>query len=157
MEPTKKLSPAIVAIIVIVLIGAIAAAMAALNNNEAAAPVPSGSTTQPSTNEQSTTPATSEYKDGTYAATGAYSTPGGRETIGLEVTLADGVVQDATLTQNAMTGEAKEYQARFASGYKSQVVGKSIDEISLSRVAGSSLTSAGFNDALDQIKDDAAA
>lgn len=156
MEPAKKLNPAIIAIIVIVLLGAIAAAVAVLNNNEAAAPVPSESTTQPSTDEQSAAPTSSEYKDGTYTATGAYSTPGGRETVGVEVTLLNGTVQDVTLTQNAMTGQAKEFQARFASGYKSQVVGKSIDEISLSRVAGSSLTSVGFNNALDQIKDDAA-
>jgi hypothetical protein len=37
------------------------------------------------------------------------------------------------------------------------VVGKSVDEVSLSRVAGSSLTSLGFNNALTQIKEDAKA
>ena len=38
-----------------------------------------------------------------------------------------------------------------------EVVGKSIDEISVSRVAGSSLTSGGFNHAIETIKAEAAA
>lgn len=158
MEPTKKLNPAVTAVIVVVLLGIIAAAVVALNNNkEATAPVTSESTTEPSTSNQPSATTGAQYKDGTYEATGSYATPGGQETIGLEVTLAGGTVQDVTLTQQGKTGEAKEYQARFASGYKDQVVGKPIGDISLSRVAGSSLTSAGFNNALDQIKDDAAA
>lgn len=157
MESARKPNPAVVAVIVIVLIGAIAAAVAALNNNqEATAPVTSNSPNS-STGQKTPSSTAGQYKDGTYSATGSYSTPGGRESIGLEVTITGGTVQDTKLTQQGMTGEAKEYQARFASGYKTEVVGKSIDEISLSRVAGSSLTSAGFNNALDQIKRDAAA
>jgi uncharacterized protein with FMN-binding domain len=158
MEPMKKLNPAVTAIIVIVLIAIAAAAVVALNNSQkAAAPVTSDSTSPSSNQSQAPSPTASQYKDGTYSATGSYSTPGGRESIELEVTLTGGTVQDTKLTQKGMTGEAKEYQARFASGYKTEVIGKSIDEISLSRVAGSSLTSAGFNNALDQIKRDAAA
>jgi hypothetical protein len=157
MEPMKKLNPAVTAIIVIVLIALAAAAVVALNNSQkAAAPVTSDST-NPSSSQPQPPSSSSQYKDGTYSATGSYSTPGGRESIDLEVTLTGGTVQDTKLTQKGMTGEAKEYQARFASGYKTEVIGKSIDEISLSRVAGSSLTSIGFNDALDQIKRDAAA
>jgi uncharacterized protein with FMN-binding domain len=158
MEPMKKLNPAVTAIIVIVLIAIAAAAVVALNNSQkAAAPVTSDSTSPSSNQSQAPSPTASQYKDGTYSATGSYSTPGGRESIELEVTLTGGTVQDTKLTQKGMTGEAKEYQARFASGYKTEVIGKSIDEVSLSRVAGSSLTSAGFNNALDQIKRDAAA
>lgn len=159
MESSKKLSPAIVAIIVVVLIGLGTAAVIALNNKEATTPSTSQSAETPSTSQPTGPSATSnsQYKDGTYTATGSYLTPGGEESIDLQVTLAGNTVQSIELTQNAKTNEAKEYQARFASGYKSMVVGKSIDEISLSRVAGSSLTSAGFNDAIDQIKDDAAA
>jgi hypothetical protein len=36
------------------------------------------------------------------------------------------------------------------------VVGQDIDQISVSRVAGSSLTSGGFNQAIDTIKSEAA-
>jgi cytoskeletal protein RodZ len=159
MEPSKKLSPAIVGIIVVVLIGLGTAGVIALNNNKEATPQTAQSTETSGTNQPATpsTTTSSQYKDGTYAATGSYATPGGQESVDLEVKLMGDTVQSIELTQNAITGEAKDYQARFASGYKSMVVGKSIDEISLSRVAGSSLTSAGFNDAIDQIKNDAAA
>lgn len=156
MESSKKLSPAIVAIIVVVLIGLGTAAVVVLNN-EAVTPKTAAET--PSTNQSAmpSTTTSSQYKDGTYTATGSYATPGGKESVDLEVKLVGDIVQSIELTQNAITGEAKDYQARFASGYKSMVVGKSIDKVSLSRVAGSSLTSNGFNDAINQIKDDAAA
>ncbi|WP_447589312.1 hypothetical protein [Microbacterium lacticum] len=42
-------------------------------------------------------------------------------------------------------------------GIAGEVVGKDIDDVSVSRVAGSSLTSGGFNDALETIKADARA
>lgn len=158
MEQPKKISPAIAAIIVIVLIGIAAATAVAMNNTPKAstpvttsesAPAPASTKTSDSTNNG--------YKDGTYSATGDYSAPGGRESIELTVTLSDGVISSSTLVENAKSGEAKEYQAKFASGYKALVVGKKVGEVSLSRVAGSSLTSNGFNDALEQIKTDAAA
>lgn len=158
MESPKKLNPAIVAIIVVVLIGLGTVGVFALNSNKET--TPTSESTGTSSASQPATPSTatnSQYKDGTYTATGSYATPGGKESIDLEVRLVNDTVQSVELTQKAMTGEAKEYQARFASGYKSVVVGKSIDEVSLSRVAGSSLTSTGFNNAIDQIKNDAAA
>lgn len=100
---------------------------------------------------------TGNYKDGTYNATGSYRTPGGQESIGVKVTLTSGVISDISVTQNASGGEAEEYQDAFVSDYKSQVVGKKIDEVSLSRVAGSSLTPNGFNSAITAIKTDAEA
>ncbi|KXK09170.1 MAG: hypothetical protein UZ21_OP11001000228 [Microgenomates bacterium OLB22] len=48
-------------------------------------------------------------------------------------------------------------QGLFAEGYKTQVVGKSIDELKLDVVNGSSLTPKGFEDALQKIKTEAAA
>ncbi|MHD0330680.1 hypothetical protein ACY18M_17150, partial [Proteus mirabilis] len=59
--------------------------------------------------------------------------------------------------QQGQRGESREYQAKFASGFKTLVVGKKIDEVSLSRVAGSSLTSGGFNAALADIESQAKA
>ena len=97
------------------------------------------------------------YKNGTYKATGSYNSPGGRESIKLALTIADGKVSDSTVTSEAKNPTAKSYQADFISGYKTQVVGKSVDEIKLDSVAGSSLTPDGFEDALEQIKQDAAA
>jgi uncharacterized protein with FMN-binding domain len=95
------------------------------------------------------------YKDGTYTATGDYSSPGGHEEITVRLTIDDNTVTATSATSNASGGEAREYQNAFISGYKKLVIGKNIDDLDLSRVSGSSLTSQGFNDALEQIKSQA--
>jgi len=73
------------------------------------------------------------------------------------VTLAEGVIEDVEVVGNPTRPESEEYQGKFIGGISDEVVGKSIDEINVSRVAGSSLTSGGFNQAIEQIKTDAAA
>lgn len=95
------------------------------------------------------------YKDGTYTEDGNYSSPGGPETITVKLTLAKNVVTAVTVTPHATSGNAKQYQTDFAGGISDAVVGKKIDTLSVSRVAGSSLTSTGFNAALKAIKADA--
>lgn len=97
------------------------------------------------------------FKDGTYTATGSYQTPGGQESIDLTVTLSGNTITDAKVVQNASGGEAAEYQSKFASGYRSLVVGKKITDVSLTRVAGSSLTPVGFNNAISDIENQAKA
>lgn len=153
-----KLHPGIAALIVIVFIGIVTSVVVVVQNNQNDTPNESA-TTQSSDNSSQNTGNTSSdvssYKDGTYSATGSYVSPGGRESIELTVTIKDGVITSTELKQNANDGDAKQYQAAFAGGYKDLVVGKKVDEVKLSRVAGSSLTSNGFNDALDQIKEDA--
>ena len=151
---------ALIAVVVIVLLAAAATAAIVLTNNnsstntsttsETASDLPTNAPASESNGES--TPANATFTNGTYSSTGSYQTPGGTETIGVKVTLTDGVVTDAQITKQGMTGEAKEYQAAFESGYKSQVVGKKISEVSLNRVAGSSLTSKGFNDAINDIE-----
>lgn len=96
-----------------------------------------------------------DYKDGTYTATGNYSSPGGNENITVTVTLKGGVIIDTSTVAGATDLDSKEYQEEFISGYQSLVVGKNISSVSLSRVSGSSLTSEGFNNALSQIKSQA--
>jgi uncharacterized protein with FMN-binding domain len=123
-------------------------AIAPAGNSSATA---GGSTTSGATASTSS----ASYKDGTYTASGSYQTPGGQESIGLTVAVKNGVVTETSLQQNGNNNDTREYQADFASGYQSKVVGKALDSISLSRVSGSSLTSQGFNDALDQIKSQA--
>ncbi|NED66077.1 calcium-binding protein, partial [Streptomyces sp. SID10244] len=54
-------------------------------------------------------------------------------------------------------GTSKEFQGKFASGVDALVVGKNIDDLDVHKVSGSSLTSTGFNDAIDQIKTEAQA
>lgn len=96
-------------------------------------------------------------KDGGYSAEGDYISPAGPSHVIVDVTIADGVVSDVTVTPEATHPTSKQFQGQFAGGIASQVVGKSLDEIDVSKVAGSSLTSGGFNDAIDKIKAEAQA
>ncbi|MGZ0710356.1 hypothetical protein ACWPKO_18665 (plasmid) [Coraliomargarita sp. W4R53] len=97
------------------------------------------------------------YVDGTYTADGSYSTPESVETISVTLTLAGDVVTDVQVTGDPQKRESEQYQSEFIGGISAIVVGQDIDEISVSRVAGSSLTSGGFNQAVDVIKAEAAA
>lgn len=97
------------------------------------------------------------YTDGTYTADGSYQTPESVETISVTLTLADGVVTDVEVTGDPQARETEQYQGAFIDGIAAEVEGKSIDDLNVSRVAGSSLTSGGFNDAVESIKEQAAA
>jgi hypothetical protein len=97
------------------------------------------------------------YKDGTYSATGSYNSPGGTNTLTVSLTLKRGVITDSAVTGSATRGDSAEYQTMFIDNYKSQVTGRSIDSLSLTKVSGSSLTPQGFNDALVKIKAEAKA
>lgn len=115
---------------------------------------------QTETSEQtapSTASETEAYKDGTYTAVGNYTSPGGQEELGVTLTVANGVVTDSQVEVKATRPISKERQTDFANNYESQVVGKNIDEISLTKVSGSSLSPKGFNDAVEKIKTEAAA
>ena len=156
MENSKTPNKAIIAVVVIALLAVATTAVIILTNNQNATDSSSNvasdlPTTSPSEGTTGS-PSSGTLKDGTYSATGSYQTPGGQESIGVKVTLAGGVITDAEVTKQGKTGEAQEYQSDFVAGFKSQVVGKKASEVSLSRVAGSSLTSRGFNDALDDIQ-----
>ena len=95
------------------------------------------------------------YKDGTYTEDGDYTSPGGPQSVTVKLTLAGDKVTAVTVTGHATDPTAKGYQAQFVSGISSEVVGKDIDALNVSRVAGSSLTSGGFNAALKAIKAEA--
>lgn len=97
------------------------------------------------------------YADGTYTADGTYQTPESVEKISVTVTLEDDVITSVEVTGDPQKAESKQYQGEFIGGIKDVVVGKDIDEISVSRVSGSSLTSQGFNAAIEEIKSEAAA
>lgn len=99
--------------------------------------------------------ADTSYTDGTYTAEGSYISPAGEETVTVEVTLADDIVTAVTVAPGADDPQARGFQDRFAGGISEQVVGKDIDTLDVTRVAGSSLTSGGFADALAAIKADA--
>lgn len=106
---------------------------------------------------ETTENASGEYKNGTYSVTGNYLTPGGERNIDVELTLTDGVVSEVEVTPKATDATSQRFQGEFVSNYKPMVVGKSIDELNITKVSGSSLTPKGFMDALEKIKVEAQA
>jgi uncharacterized protein with FMN-binding domain len=158
----KKKIMAVVGLLVIVAAIGIGFTVTAGKKSDTASlttPTPAtSSATGPSASSPTVASAnTAGYKDGTYSATGSYDTPGGPESLDLSVTIKSGAVTASSATGSGRDHDSVAYQSRFISGYKSLIIGKSIDDISLSRVSGSSLTSQGFNDALSQIKTQAKA
>lgn len=108
--------------------------------------------------EPSTGGSNVSYADGSYSADGEYVAPSGPESITVEVTIEDDAVTAVTVTPHAEDGTRESiFQEQFAENIAEEVVGVDIDEVQVSRVAGSSLTSGGFNVALDDIKQQAVA
>jgi uncharacterized protein with FMN-binding domain len=105
-----------------------------------------------------TTPAATDtikdsvYKNGTYTATGSYTSPGGVDQLVVSLTLKNDIVTDAVVTPKPGHQVSEKFQGMFVSGYKQYVVGKNIAEVNVGKVSGSSLTGAGFNDAVTKIK-----
>lgn len=96
--------------------------------------------------------ATAPYTDGEYTAEGAYQTPETVETISVTLTLEDDTVTAVDVTGDPMAPETERFQGQFIDGISDVVVGKKLDELQVDRVAGSSLTSGGFNQAVEAIK-----
>lgn len=103
----------------------------------------------------SSAPPSGTYKDGTYSADGNYVSPNGTETVGVQLTLASGAVTDVKITEHPSNPNTRKFQGEFSGGIADQVVGKNVDDLKISKVAGSSLTSGGFNQALERIKSQA--
>jgi hypothetical protein len=145
---------AIFVIAAIIIIGALATRTKSTQTvaTRTAAKDTSTNTAQTSNQTCSTITANTTFKDGTYAAVGSYTSPGGSESIKVNLTLSDNVVTAATVTSGANDPTASSYQGYFISGYKPSVVGKKISTIKLSNVSGSSLTSQGFNQALQKVE-----
>ena len=92
------------------------------------------------------------YADGTYSAEGEYATPETVEKIEVTITLADNVITAVQVSGTPMRPKTVRFQGQFVDGIAAEVVGVDIDKINVKRVAGSSLTSGGFNKAVDAIK-----
>lgn len=98
-----------------------------------------------------------KYTDGVYAADGKYSSPAGKESVSVTLTIKDDIVMsvDAIFSGKALNPGSIRAQELFSEGFKQYVVGKPIDSIKLTVVNGSSLTPKGFMDALTKIKTEA--
>ena len=134
-----------------------AAAALTLAGSLAACSTPAGTTEDTATGAEDAAASDEPYTDGTYSANGSYDSPNGTESLDVTLTLEGDVVTDVEVVGNGDNPDSKRYQAEFIGGIADVVVGKDIDELAVDRVAGSSLSSNGFNAALEDIKSQAAA
>ena len=136
----------------------IAVAVIFFYTSQKSSTAPTGAVSDQVTTVPTETSATSGvYKDGTYSVVGNYVSPGGPREVNVSVTLQGDVITDSTFEGLATDATSKRFQEEFAGGFKTMVVGKKIDEVQLTKVAGSSLTPKGFNDALEKVKTEAKA
>ena len=119
-----------------------------------ATPIQTTDTPTSTTNTETQSPAATnkKYKDGSYTATGMYQSPAGSENVEISLTLKDDVITSATFVGKAVNPTSIKLQAMFKAGFNSYVVGKKVDDITVTAVNGSSLTPKGFMDALVKIK-----
>ena len=135
------------------LVGGLAGCSTAAESTPSTSGGDSGSSAAPQTDAPA---GTGGYKDGEYTEKGDYQSPNGNEEVTVTVTLASDVITAVKVVGDGDNPNSKLYQGKFADGIGDVVVGKKIDDIKVDKVAGSSLTSGGFNDAIDAIKADAA-
>jgi uncharacterized protein with FMN-binding domain len=134
----------------IAVIGGLAACSA--GSTDAAEDTDTGTTTEES---DAATGSSGTYADGEYTAEGDYTTPGGQESVTVTVTLEGGVVSALEVEGSGGSPNTQRYQGEFIDNIDAEVVGENIDDLEVSKVAGSSLTSGGFNSAIETIKSDA--
>lgn len=95
----------------------------------------------------------SVYKDGTYNKTGSYVTPGGSESLTVQITLEDDAVIALTVTPSGINDTSKIYQGLFVSGINSLVIGRNLADLNgFGQVNGSSLSPGGFQSAIEALK-----
>lgn len=156
MEESKKSNGLLVGIIIVLVLAVAAYGAFKYTRKEdtsvSITPTPTPEITPPPTPGSTDVTSSSHYKDGTYSATGNYFSPGGDESIAVQVTLKGDVITAVNATSNATRPDSIRYQSIFLENYKPLVIGKKIDDVVLNKVSGSSLTSRGFNEALSQIK-----
>jgi uncharacterized protein with FMN-binding domain len=134
------------------LVAAIAAGCSSGAGDDGTAPAAPSSAT-PATTTTRPSAGSSRYRDGGYEARGRYG--GLPSNIDVALTLRDDRITDVQVTANATDPTSLDYQERFADAVPDVVVGRPIDEVRVSRLAGSSGTPDGFNEAIEKIKDQA--
>jgi uncharacterized protein with FMN-binding domain len=114
-----------------------------------------GTLTACTTAAEAETPVDASYRDGSFQANGTYQSPNGSENIIVVLELQNDIVTDVEITVNPNNPTTANYQGQFADGIGELVIGQDIDTLDVTVVAGSSLTSNGFREALNAIKADA--
>ncbi len=117
------------------------------------AETPASETPASQSTESETAAENGSYQAGTYEADGDYQTPETMTHITVSMTIDDaGTVEAVEVTPGAEIGNSLIFQTKFADGIADEVVGKNLDDLEVTKVAGSSLSSGGFNVAIAMIK-----
>jgi hypothetical protein len=143
--------PYIIAILAVVILGVGFTLFKSQDTEPAVVPVVN---IEPITDTQKES-ASAVYKNGTFKTQTSYQTPK-RDVYAMEVSLVleNDIVKDAQIVYTQ--GAEKDPNAqKFEAAYRTEVIGKNIDSLNLSRVGGASLTTNAFNTALVDIKADA--
>lgn len=109
---------------------------------------------EPGDNPTVTPETTTLYNDGSYNIATAYTVPNrANHTVAVAFTVANDSITGAKIVFGGDdVPTSKGYQAKFVAAYESEVIGKKLDDVKLSRVGGASLTSNAFNDAVAKLK-----
>lgn len=87
-----------------------------------------------------------------YSAIVPYDPEGRSESINVSLTLNGAIITDISSIHSMNDGKSRRYQMDFESSIKPLVVGKDINSLNLSRVAGASSTTDAFMQAIQQIR-----
>ncbi|MEQ1665680.1 MAG: FMN-binding protein [Bdellovibrionales bacterium] len=91
------------------------------------------------------------YKDGTYTSEASYRVPHGTNTIAIKVTVSNDKISAVSAENSYSDRESRGYISGFMDALSGAVVGEKADSANVSRLAGASLTSDGFNQALESV------
>lgn len=133
------------AVLALALVTTLASCSTATGTSTQASSVQASSVSTPSA-QSGTATTVSGTKNTSFSAdqTVSYNAPQGNDSIEFAVTVTNGTVTKLTVTPKA-SGVSAGYQSHFASAASTQIVGKSLSDISgISAVSGASLTTEAF-------------
>jgi uncharacterized protein with FMN-binding domain len=150
LSPTHKFFSATAAVSVLLLTAACGS-----SSSDGASSNP----TTAATTDSSTTGSSSDasFKDGTYSGEASYPNPAGQSKVKVALTLANNKITKIKVTPEATDPTSKGHQTDFAGGIAAETVGKRIDQLHVTVVAGSSLTHLGFDQVIQKIESEAKA
>lgn len=120
--------------------------------NETEVAIETGEANDPPTDRSSTN--NTRYRDGTYVEQTSYRTPEGNYQMSVTFTIEKDLIIDSSIAFNDQGAESN-YSKSFVASYKQEVLQRNLEEVSLSRVGGASLTTKAFNSVLQSVKSQA--
>lgn len=113
---------------------------------------------QPTTSSPMPTNSLSMYKNGSYSTSVSYRVPSGVYEMGVDLSIQDDIITGVFIKKPAQREENSEvYQSSFEQNINSEAIGKKIQDINLTRIGTSSITTKGFMEAVKKIQDQAKA